>query len=231
MDNSLCVVLVPTARYIEPHCDFSLRQLESQGYVVRRLHGFSQIDVARNRLASEALADGFEELMWIDSDIAFEPASVLRLRAHDLPVVCGLYPKKVEKEWSCQFLPGQAAITMGEGGGLLEILYAAAGFLLVRRSVFLTVQQQQQLPACHWRSGSPTIPFFLPMVVQSGGVPSYLGEDFAFCERVRRSGVRIFADTSIRLQHIGMYGYGWEDVLGGVPRHPAAPMGISGDTR
>src|SRR3954469_25496649 len=144
MDNSLCVILVPTARYIEPHCDFSLRQLESQGYVVRRIHGFSQIDVARNRLASGGAGDGFEELMWIDSDIAFEPSSVHRLRAHGLPVVCGLYPKKVEKEWSCQFLPGQAAITMGECGGLIEILYAAAGFLLVRRGVFHEIQRQQQ---------------------------------------------------------------------------------------
>src|SRR4051794_40823024 len=226
MDNSRCAILVPTARYIEPHCEFSLRQLEAQGYIVRRLHGFSQVDVARNRLAAEALADGFEELMWIDSDIAFEPSSVQRLRGHGLPVVCGLYPKKVEKEWSCQFLPGQAAITMGKGGGLVEILYAAAGFLLVRRGVFDEIRRQQQLPECHWRSGRPTIPFFLPLVVASGGVHSYLGEDFAFCERVRRCGLRIFADTSIRLQHIGMYGYGWEDVGGGVTRYSSYAMRI-----
>ena len=102
----------------------------------------------RNRLASEAIADGFEELMWIDSDIAFEPQSVQRLRSHGLPIVCGLYPKKAEKEWSSQLLPGQKSITLGEGGGLIEILYAATGFLLVRRQVFLEVQRQQQLPTC-----------------------------------------------------------------------------------
>src|SRR5262245_57019935 len=59
-------------------------------------YGGSQIDTVRNRLASEALAEGFEELMWIDADIAFHPASVERLRAHGLPIVCGLYPTKVE---------------------------------------------------------------------------------------------------------------------------------------
>ena len=142
MDNSRCVILVPAGRHIEPHCQYSLRQLEAEGYPVRRLHGFAQIDVARNRLASEAVAEGFEELMWIDSDIAFEPRSVRRLRSHDLPIVCGLYPKKVEKAWSCQFLPGQRALMLGEGGGLIEILYAAAGFLLVRRSVFLEIQER-----------------------------------------------------------------------------------------
>ncbi len=136
MDNSRCVILVPASRHIEPHCEYSLRQLEAQSYTVRRLYGFAQVDVARNRLASESIADGFEELMWIDSDIAFEPQSVQRLRSHGLPIVCGLYPKKVEREWSSQFLPGQKSITLGEGGGLIEILYAAAGFLLVRRQVF-----------------------------------------------------------------------------------------------
>ena len=201
--------------------------MEAQSYIVRRLYGFAQVDVARNRLASESIADGFEELMWIDSDIAFEPQSVQRLRSHGLPIVCGLYPKKVEREWSSQFLPGQKSITLGEGGGLIEILYAAAGFLLVRRQVFLEVQRQQQLPTCFWRGTPPTSPFFLPMVIPSGGNHLYLGEDFAFCERARRCGFQIFADTSIRLQHIGIYGYSWEDVGSGLPRYPTYRLRIS----
>jgi hypothetical protein len=67
------VILVPASRHIEPHCGYSLQQLEAQSYIVRRLYGFAQVDVARNRLASESIADGFEELIWIDSE------------AHDLP--------------------------------------------------------------------------------------------------------------------------------------------------
>ncbi len=85
MENSRCAILVPAGHSIEPHCALTLGQLEAQGYPVRRLYGFSQVDVARNRLATDALAEGFEELMWIDSDIAFEPQSVDRLRAHGLP--------------------------------------------------------------------------------------------------------------------------------------------------
>ena len=227
MDNSRCVILVPASRHIEPHCEYSLRQLEAQSYIVRRLYGFAQVDVARNRLASESIADGFEELIWIDSDIAFEPQAVQRLRSHGLPIVCGLYPKKLEREWSSQFLPGQKSVTLGEGGGLIEILYAAAGFLLVRRQVFLEVQRQQQLPTCFWRGTPPTTPFFLPMVISSGGGHLYLGEDFVFCERARRCGFQIFADTSIRLQHIGIYGYSWEDVGGGLPRYPSYRLRIS----
>jgi hypothetical protein len=223
------VILVPAGRSIEPHCDFSLRQLEAEGYMVRRLYGFAQIDLARSRMASEALADGFEELMWIDSDIAFEPRSVQRLRLHGLPIVAGLYPKKIEKAWSSRFLPEQRSLTLGENGGLVEVLYAAAGFLLVRREVFLEVQRLERLPPCAREDGPATIPFFLPMVIPMGGHHAYLGEDFAFCERARRCGFRILVDTTIRLQHIGLYGYSWEDVGGSLPRYSSYQLGLPHD--
>jgi hypothetical protein len=228
MDNSRCVILVPVAHHIEPHCELSLRQLEGQGYPVRRLYGFAQVDVARNLMATEALRDGFEELMWIDSDIAFEPRSVDRLRSHGLPVVCGIYPKKVEKQFTSHFLPEQESITFGRGGGLVEILYAATGFLLVRRPVFHDIQSQQALPVCNERLGQPTIPFFLPMYVADQAGHRYLGEDFAFCERARRSGYRIVADTTIRLQHIGIYGYSWEDVGTTLPRYSSFHFPLAG---
>jgi hypothetical protein len=217
MDNSRCVILVPAAHAIEPHCELTLRQLEGMGHPVRRLHGFSQIDLARNRLAADALAEGFEELMWIDSDMAFEPRSVGQLRAHGLPLVCGLYPKKIEKALTAQLLPGTREIVFGQGGGVVEILYAATGFLYTRRQVYLDVQQKLNLPLCNQRTGRPIVPYFLPMVVGAGDDCTYLGEDFSFCERARRCGHRIFADTTIRLQHIGIYGYSWEDLAAGLP--------------
>ena len=39
----------------------------------------------------------------------------------------------------------------------------------------------------------------------------YLTNDFAFCHRARQAGLKIIADTTIRLWHVGTYGYGWED--------------------
>ncbi|QEH33806.1 hypothetical protein OJF2_23360 [Aquisphaera giovannonii] len=231
MDNSRCVVLVPAGRSIEPHCDFSLRQLEAAGYPVRRLYGFAQVDVARNRLASEALADGFEEMMWIDSDIAFEPAAVERLRSHRLPITCGLYPKKIEKAWSSQFAADQGTVTFGQEGGLVELRYAAGGFLHVRRPVFEEMDRQLALPRCLGPGGFATVPYFLPMVVPSGAGHVYLGEDFAFSERARRCGFRLLADTTIRLQHIGIYGYSWEDVCGGLPRLPSLKLDLGDLTR
>ncbi len=219
-ETAKCVILVPAAQHIEPHCDLSLRQLESLGYPVRRVFGYANIDRARSLMATQAMTDGFEELMWIDSDIAFEPASVALLRSHRLPIVCGLYPTKIEKRLTSNLLPGSAPITFGRDGGVIEIMHAATGFLYTRRQVYLDIQQREKLPTCDRRGSQPVVPFFLPMVVQNGPDDfRYLSEDFSFCERARRCGYRIYADTTIRLQHIGIYGYSWEDVGGGLPRH------------
>jgi hypothetical protein len=228
MDNSKCVILVPAAHYIEPHCDLSLRQLESQGYPVRRVYGFANIDRARSLIATEALAAGFEELMWIDADIAFEPASIPRLRSHNLPIVCGLYPTKIEKRLTSGLLPGTATVTFGRDGGLLEIAYAATGFLYTRRQVYLDIQQRENLPVCNRHTRQPIVPFFLPLVVQFGPDDyRYLTEDFSFCERARRCGHHIYADTTIRLQHIGIYGYSWEDAGDALPRHSSYVLRLS----
>src|SRR6267378_2130128 len=96
-NNSRCVILVPANYGIEPECERSLVQLERRGYPVWRVPGFANIDQCRNEMATQALKRGFEEIFWIDSDIAFEPDAVDRLRAHDLPLVSGIYPKKGQR--------------------------------------------------------------------------------------------------------------------------------------
>ncbi|MBY0525810.1 MAG: hypothetical protein K2R98_20625 [Gemmataceae bacterium] len=219
MDNRKCVILVPVHYNIEPHCELSLRQLETRGYAVRRHFGSPAVDRARNRMATEALAAGFEELMWIDGDVAFEPASVDRLRSHGLPIVCGMYPTKVHRNLSSLVFPETKQLVFGKEGGLLEIRYAATGFLLTHRQVYLDVQKHEELPTCD-QENRLVVPYFLPMLVpEENRPPRYLGCDYAFCERARRSGYKIVADTTIRLQHIGVYGYSWEDLGERVGKH------------
>jgi hypothetical protein len=211
LDPSACVVLVPAGGAIEPGCEQGLQTLERRGYTVRRVAGFSAIDFGRCVMASAAVRAGFEELMWIDADVAFQPDDVDKLRAHALPIVCGLYTKKGRREFACHFLPGTEEIVFGQGGGLQEVRYAGFGFALTRRSVFEYMRQQLQLPECNQRFGSTIVPWFLPLVAEDGPGWWYLAEDYAFCERARQCGHRILVDTTIRLYHVGSYGYSWED--------------------
>jgi hypothetical protein len=110
-------------------------------------------------------------------------------------------------------------VLFGEAGGLLEIMYAATGFLLTHRRVYTTMREREKLPTCNERFGRPVTPYFLPMLAPDGAGYWYLGEDFAFSERARRCGFAIMADTRIRLQHIGRCGYGWEDAGSDRPRY------------
>ncbi len=55
----------------------------------------SLITRARNTMVAEFLADSrFTHLMWIDGDIGFKGADVVRLLQADRPVVAGVYPLK-----------------------------------------------------------------------------------------------------------------------------------------
>jgi hypothetical protein len=224
---SRCVVLTPVGGGIEPQCEESLRELERRGYAVWRVRGFSQIDVARSQLATDALHEGFTETMWIDSDMAFRPDDVDRLRRHNLPITCGIYPKKARLELAAHLLPGTRELQFGDGGGLLEIRYAATGFLHVRKDVYEKIATVCELPRCNERFGKPLVPYFQPFAIADpmsppeSGAHWYLGEDYAFCERARRAGFAIMADTTIRLGHVGSYIYSWEDAASSVERYSA----------
>ncbi len=210
-DPSKCVVLVPVASMIEPACDDALYELQRRGYQVRRVRGYAAIDQGRNQMATDALTDGFEETMWIDSDIEFQPDDIDRLRRHNLPIVSAVYPKKGKRALASHVLPGTDKLVFGNEGGLAEIKYAATGFLLVRHQVYTEMQRRLKLPLCNQRFEKPTIPFFQPMIRPDGDGHWYLAEDYAFSERVGQCGFKIYADTRIRLGHIGKYSFTWED--------------------
>lgn len=209
--NAACVILVPVGNHIEPACESSLKQLEQLGYPVWRIRGYAAIDQGRNQMVTDALAQGFTETMWIDSDIAFDPRSVERLRSHGLPISCGIYPKKGKRELAIHVMPGTEKIVFGSNSPLIEIRYAATGFLHVRREVYDTIQNRLSLPLCNTRWKNPMLPFFQPMIHQEPWGSWYLAEDYAFCERVKQAGFQIFADPSFRLGHIGSYTYSWEE--------------------
>ncbi len=224
------VVLVPYLTHIEPGCEQGLRELEQRGVEVRRYPSTAAVDRTRCDAATAALEAGFDELIWIDSDIRFDPDDVERLRRHDLPIVAGVYAKKGVQDLAVHLEEGTAELTMGEGGGLYDVRYVGAGFLCTQRMVYDDIQRTFSLPVCNTKFGARTVPYFLPMVIAEASPPPaakatgywYLGEDYAFCERARQSGHKIVIDTTIRLGHIGSYTYGWEDAGQAVARVTSA---------
>jgi predicted O-methyltransferase YrrM len=215
------VVLVPHLNGIEWECDQALQRLEQAGVRVLRRGGCSAIDVARNEMLSDVLHDGAEAILFIDSDIGFEPADALRLLARPEPVVCGIYPKKGMRQLASEFTDGVKEVLFGpDATGPYPLKYAAAGFLRLRAGVLRRMVAELRLPLCNTHWGRGVWPFFMPMIVpHTSGKLHYLGEDWAFSQRLAQMGVVPLADTSIRLWHWGRYGFGWEDAGATVNRY------------
>jgi len=214
-------VLVPHLNGIEWECEQGLRQLEGHGVRVIRRGGSSAIDAARNVLASDAVHDGFESILFIDSDIGFDPADALRLLARPEPVVCGIYAKKGQRGLASHFSDGVGEVLFGpDAPGLYPVRFAATGFLRVKADVLRAMADRLELPLCNTKWGRGVWPFFMPLIIpHDGDKLHYLGEDWAFSHRLGLIGVAPLADTSVRLWHWGRYGYGWEDSGSDVKRY------------
>jgi hypothetical protein len=215
-DPKKCIILVPAYSHVEPDTQRGLKMLEQRGYLVRRLFGNSQVDLARAVLAGEALSNGYEELFWIDSDIVFNPRDVERLRENGVPFCSGLYPKKQERHGlaqhglACNLLPNTKAIDFGEIGGLLELSSNGFGFAYTEASIYHDIKFQLGLPEFYWDK-TPIINYFIPEVIEESGIWKYLPDDLAFCHRARLCGFKIMADTRISLGHVGRKIYTWQD--------------------
>ena len=188
--SSRCVVLVPSGRVFDSGCEAALAELSRRGCPVWRIRDEEPAPGVRDKMAADALAAGFDELLWVSPEVVFDADDAERLRSHGLPLVCGLYPKPAAREFDCEFLPDSTAIRFGRGGGLLEVESAGCGFVLIRRAVFDAIR------------------------AKFGPEEPLLDTDAAFCGRVRTCGLTVMADTSIRLYRVGPHRYGWEDTGG-----------------
>jgi len=207
------VVLVPHLHGVDWECEQGLRALEQGGVKVVRRVGSSAIDAARNELASNALHDGFEVILFIDADIGFDPADAFRIMARPEPVLCGIYAKKGTRGLASVFDQGTSEVFFGpEAAGPYPVRFAATGFLMIKTWVLRTMIERLELPLCNTKWGRGFWPFFLPMIVpHDGDRLHYLGEDWAFSHRLAQIGICPKADTSIRLWHWGRHPYSWED--------------------
>lgn len=156
---------------------------------------------ARNMIAASAIREGFDRVMWFDSDMKFAPNTLVRLSEHldkGIHYVSGLYfsrrppviPIAYSEIWWRQ---GDGVVEHGARNffdypahGLTEI--AASGFGCVMTSVDLLKRVGE-------RFGSP----FSPM--------QGMGEDLSFCFRVIQLGEKMYLDPEIKCGHVGQKVY------------------------
>ena len=213
-----CVVLVPSGAVVDRGFEDALDELNRRGYSVRRVRQAEPPPGFRDKMATDALAAGFTELLWLDPAVIFDPGDVERLRKLESPFVCGIYPGPGRQGLACEFLPETGAVRLGQGGVPLSVLSCGLAFALIRSEVFAAISKAT--PA-----GSPVSYFGTSDITATRAT-----EDVALCTRARQCGFEITADTSIRLWRVGPVRYSWEDAGGERERYADFTLHIGSHT-
>lgn len=153
---------------------------------------------ARNKLAEIAVEENFDRVLWLDSDMQFDPYLFRRLSEHldlGMDMITGLYFGRknpirpiIYKDLRADPGPDGIPVPVAENyddyerDSLFEVAGCGFGGVMTTVELLRDVREKFRLP-------------FYP----TGG----LGEDFSFCLRARQLGYRIWCDSSIKLGHVG----------------------------
>jgi len=191
----------------------------------------SLITRARNYLVDEFLyRSDCSHLLFLDSDIHFDPQDVIAMLALDRDVIGGPYPKKSIKWKSVKtalaknpnlepaeldkvvgdfvFNPvkGTERFTVTEP---LEVLEIGTGYMMIKREVF--PKFEQAYPNLKYKpdhvgqenfDGSRYIHAYFDTVIDPKS-DRYLSEDYMFCQYWRNIGGQIWLCPWMRTSHIG----------------------------
>lgn len=176
-------------RTILPECKSSVvRLLDDPAFnIVYEPEKHNNIDPARTlNKAIKTRNKLTTHMLFVDSDIAFEPNDVLRLYNTKCKVISGAYTKHnriVAGLWGdC---PGNNKYWMHpKETGLKKIDWCGTGFLLVHVSVFDALEPPY---------------FYYPVLKQFGDYASY---DIGFCMQLTRANIPLYLNATVKVEHL-----------------------------
>lgn len=197
-----CMDTVPTAFLM------ALLSLEKSGDCDVSLSVSSLIYDARNQLAHKAVSEGYDRVLWLDSDMQFDRDLMTRLHAaldegHDM--VSALYFKRKDpidpvicKAIWCTQAENGATAPHAElyrdypRDSVFEVAGCGFGGVMMKVELLKAVKEKFGLPF------SPIMGF---------------GEDLSFCVKARETGARLVCDSRIKMGHIGFTVFTEENYL------------------
>jgi hypothetical protein len=186
----------------------------------------SLITRARNMLVSKFMDnETATHLFFIDSDIGFEVPQVIRMIEADKDVVAGMYPLKM-MDWDENALArarggepldyaairfvGTPLMPLEREGAFVAGEYAGNGFMMIKREAI--TRMFEAYPNLHYKCAHNSADgYFSPNqyalfdTAIDEETKEYLSEDYAFCQRWRKVGGKVWLDTESRLVHIGTH--------------------------
>ena len=169
------------------------------------------IHQARNYLTSVFLTTEYTHLLFIDSDVQFQPEAVMRMLVSDKDVVCTPYRVKneqVDKSIYTVKVPDPKVVPILPGG-LVEIEAGPTGRMLIHRRVFkkiilsrpdLKIKNRANEALVQTEKSHGFYYNFFDFAFEDGYTS---GEDVSFCKLARANGFKLYANTESPTGHQG----------------------------
>lgn len=154
-------------------------------------------DHSRNTICKVALENGFQYVFMLDSDCIPPNDAILRLMAHRLPLVSGLYSRRSPPHAIPVAMKNGQWLTEYTPNSLVEVDVVGSGCMLIHRSLLENMPPQRD--GKHWFDWRVDLQGHLPR-------EKCLSEDFTFCQAARESlGIKTYLDTSVVCRHVGNF--------------------------
>lgn len=182
----------------------------------------SLVNRARNAAVALFMSENdATHILFIDSDIQFEPEDVVKLISADQDVVGGAYPQKwldMSKYNGNKLSPLELCTKMSvhiipdSPQQIMKARYVTTGFLLIKREVFTKMMasypERQYVNNIDGYSGCNPVYFYdFFTVAVNPDTKELESEDYGFSRLWRNIGGDIHVATNITLRHFGWYGY------------------------
>ena len=169
------------------------------------------IHQARNYLTSVFLTTDFTHLLFVDSDVEFEPEAVLRMLVAKKDVICTPYRVKsldVNQKMYTVELKKDAPL---EPGDLIEITAGPTGIMLIHRDVFKKIIEnfpELKIKNSVFPQPGPDHEYYYNFFEFTFNEGYAAGEDVSFCRLVEKLGFKLYANTASFTKHHGAYAWG-----------------------
>ena len=178
-------------------------------FSVETLPNCSLISLGRDIMLKRALEDpNWTHLLWIDSDLRWQPQYIHSMILDDKDIIGGFYPKKG--------LPIDFASSPAPGGEetehLFETIYVATGFMMIKRHVIDAMIEAHPELKFYYQGGNDFYDLFAPLIDEDTN-RLYLTEDYAFCYRARKLGFKCYMSKRFELPHTGTYEFSAENEM------------------
>jgi len=192
----LGIALPLTSTQVYTQFMFSFLTMNKPDFQLLVPEGAGNIDTVRNGLVSQALRNGCSHLAFMDTDQIYPQDALMKLLDHDKPFVSGVVHRRYspfdpilywyEDGTEKGFI--HVPLNLCYSGDLIKIDATGQGFTLTKMETFLDVGVKNWFKTERRKEDNAVV-----------------GEDIAFCTKLRELGIEMYADTSIKIPHLSLF--------------------------